>query len=127
MNLIKYILAAGAVAAICANIAYHHYVKTAPQIYTYSHIPMPLDPAIHAYYAQPDQIKGIPIVKITEQYLGSAELRGPILNCFVDLGTDGIGIIDLMEYCPVGFVSPKKDKVIGVDDGHFPRPISLRE
>jgi hypothetical protein len=102
-----------------AWIGYNHYVKTAPQIYTYSHVPIPLDTKIHTNYAQPDQFEGIPIIERTEQYLGSAELRGPILNSFVDLGTDGIAIIDLMEYCPVGFVSPRSSKVVGVDDGNF--------
>jgi hypothetical protein len=83
---------------------------------------VPLDPKIHSNYAEPAKGEGgFPIIAKTEEYLGTDEFRGPILTSFVDLGADGVAILDLLESQVFGFISPK-DTVIGVNDGHFPLP-----
>jgi hypothetical protein len=79
---------------------------------------IPLDPKIHSNYAEPAKFDGYIVITRAEEYLGTAEFKGPILDSFVDLGADGIAIVDLLELHPVGFLAPKKDD-IGVNDGHF--------
>jgi hypothetical protein len=54
------------------------------------------------------------------QPVGGLNAKAKAGSSFVDLGADGIAIIDLMEDSPLGFLAPRKDKIVGVDDGSFP-------
>jgi hypothetical protein len=81
---------------------------------------IPLDPKIESNYAQPDKKNGIPIITKAEEYLGTDEVRNRPLDSFVDLGSDGIAVIDLLEF-PIRFLGPKRDRIVGIMTTSFLR------